>query len=475
MRVVCGRRAGMVRLLMSACAVAMAGGIAVETAAAGAATTGSTTATFSRGEVSDHNVGASGCGTNVVSEPQIHVSRSDDVFLASEFTPGQGSEVYRGRHARGGARASACGLAYMGPPNAVSTPVGPVGAAGGDVDLAIASAKNASGNYNVYVGSPNLASVNAAVSQDNGATWTSVPAVAGVPGDDREWIAALGANTALMSFHDLATGDIDVVKSTDGGLAYTETSQAIPESDYKAGANEIGNLVIDHRNLPDRTGDFYAYQAFTAPSTSSGSAFNEAFVAVSADGGQSWTDKPIRCSVAGVNTNLSHQFPNVSVAPNGHLWSAWSDDHYIYTAESPNRGSTWTCSGAVSTTTSNAFQPWLVATSNGVDLVYYGAHASNGTWAVYFAQNPTSGSHGWELPEHLVDVHRGSVCELGATCTGGRQLYDDFGVDTDSEGWAHITYSTDATANNKASPGGPNSVTGYAVQTGGTQLGYPNN
>jgi hypothetical protein len=474
MQLLLGRWSLVVRLVASVCALASLTGL-LGASTASAATPGSTSAAFSLGEISDQTVGAPGCGTNVVSEPQIHVSRNDDVFLASEFTPGQGSEIYRGLNGVGGLGANACGLTYMGPPNGVSTPAGNVGAAGGDVDLAIASAKNSSGNYNVYVGSLNLASVNAAVSSDNGVTWTSVPAVAGVPGDDREWIAAFGASTALMSFHDLATGDIDVVKSTDGGLAYTESSMAIPESDYKAGSNEIGNLVIDHRNLPDNTGDFYAYQSFAAPSTSAGSAYNEAFVAVSADGGQTWTDKPIPCSVAPAGTDLSHQFPNVSVAPNGDLWSSWSDDHYIYTAESTDRGDTWTCSGAVSSTTSNAFQPWLVATSAGLDLVYYGANKPDGTWAVYFAQNPTSSPSGWELPEHLVDVHTGAVCELGATCNTGRQLYDDFGVDTDNQGWAHITYSMDSDSNFNESLGGSNSSTGYAVQTGGTQLGYPNN
>ena len=52
----------------------------------------------------------------------------------------------------------------------------------------------------------------------------------------------------------------------------------------------------------------------------------------------------------------------------------------------------------------------------------------------------------------------------------GRQLLDDFGVDTDSAGYAHIVYSHDA-----PSLGGASSYTGYAVQTGGQALGTPNN
>ena len=67
-------------------------------------------------------------------------------------------------------------------------------------------------------------------------------------------------------------------------------------------------------------------------------------------------------------------------------------------------------------------------------------------------------------------VHKGSVCETGVNCTSGRQLFDDFGVDTDSLGWAHITFSQDS-----PTLGGPNTSTGYAVQRSGTQAGGPNN
>jgi hypothetical protein len=156
------------------------------------------------------------------------------------------------------------------------------------------------------------------------------------------------------------------------------------------------------------------------------------------------------------------------VAPNGTIWYAWSDDHNVFTADSTDHGSTWTCQPAVSTTTAQAIFPWLAATSGGVDLVYYGAPTtSNQAWSVYFAQN-TAGS--WGTPQQLMAVHSGSVCETGVNCTAGRQLFDDFGVDTDSSGWAHIAFSQDS-----PSLGGSATSTGYAVQTGGTPVGAPNN
>jgi hypothetical protein len=425
---------------------------------------------FSFGELRADSVGKTGCGTNIDGEPAIHVSHADNVFISSEEGLGGGSDAWRGLGAIGGSGASGCGLEYRGQPNAV---VPGVGASGGDTDLAVAPALNSSGNYNLYIASLNLGSVNVANSTDNGSTFSQVPVVGGLPLDDREWIASFGASTALLTYHDIATNNIDVLRSDDGGNTFTQTSRVIPDSDYKAGANELGNLVIDHRNSGGAApGQFWAYQSFVAPSSSDGSDFNEAFVGVSNDGGATWTDKPIPCSTS--NTGLDHIFPNVSVAPDGTLWYAWSNDRNVFTAMSSDHGDTWTCSSAVSTNSAQAVMPWLVATSAGVDLVYYASPTAPGpkanqTFYVYFAQNLTGTPGGWGTPQQLVPVHQGGVCEGGISCNGGRQLLDDFGVDTDSHGYAHIAYSHDA-----PDLGGDGTYTGYAVQAGGTTAGFPN-
>jgi len=427
-------------------------------------------ATFSIGQPQSATVGATGCGTNADGEPAIHVSRSNDVFFGSERGLGSGSDAWRALDGLGGAGASACSQSeYRGQPNAIAG----FGVSGGDIDLAIAPQANALGNFNVYVASLNLGSISVAASKDRGTTFSQVPVVAGVPGDDREWVAAYGANTALLSYHDVATENIDVLRSDDGGQTYVQTARAIPDTDYKAQSNELGNLVIDHRNAPagGAAGAFYAYQAFVAPQNANDSNFDEAFVAVSKDGGKTFTDQPIPCSVTS-GKSLDHNFPNVSVAPDGTLWYAWSDDANVKTAVSTDHGQTWSCSGNVATGLKRGIFPWLAATSAGVDLVFYGTPDANGanmTWFAEFAQNPTSTITGWGAPEQITSVHRGDVCEGGISCTGGRQLLDDFGVDTDQSGWAHIAYSHDA-----PDLGGSGSYTGYAVQTGGTAAGFPN-
>jgi hypothetical protein len=430
------------------------------------AATGGTVGTFAYGEMQSTTVGQAGCGTNQAGEPSIHVSKDNLVGLGSENGLGGGSVYWSATQTGGTTSASACGLTYDGQPNAV----GGVGASGGDIDTAFAPARTTAGTYRIYVASLNLGSINVATSTDNGKTFSQTPVQGGIPVDDREWIAAYGADTSLLTYHDISTNNIDVLRSDNGGAAYTQISQAIPPTDYKASNNELGNIVIDHNSGSGTSASpFYAYQSFVAPSSSSGSSYNEAFLAVSADGGSTWTDRPIPCSTSW-GGSLDHNFPNVSVAPNGTLWYAVSNDTNIYTATSTDHGATWACSGAVSTNTAQAIFPWLDATDAGVDLVYYGAGTrTNQTWSVYFAQNVAGTTTGWGTPQQLMPVHTGSVCEGGVSCTGGRQLLDDFGIDTDQNGWAHIAYSHDS-----PDLGGSGSYTGYAVQTGGTPVGPPN-
>ncbi len=420
---------------------------------------------FSFGQLQAQVVGATGCGTNTAGEPSIHVSKSNLVGLGSENGLGGGSVYWRG-----GSTAGGCGLEYRGQPNAD----GGVGLSGGDIDTAFAPVKSAAGTYRIYVASLNLLSINVATSTDNGTTFSQTPVQAGIPADDREWIAAYGPDTSLLTYHDVATNNIDVLRSDTGGGLYTQISQAIPATDYKAMNNELGNIVIDHNSgTGTATSNFDAYQSFVAPATDPGPAggpYNRAFLAVSRDGGHTWADKPIPCS-ANWGGSLNHQFPNVSVSPSGRLWYTASNDRKIFVATSADKGNTWVCSGAV-TTVVRAVMPWIVAGSAGEDLVYYGTPDPAGAtqeWYVYFAQNLSTTRPSAFTSTRLMPVHLGQVCEGGVGCTGGRQLLDDFGVDTDQQGYAHIAYSHDA-----PDLGGTGSYTGYAKQLTGSVIGPPN-
>lgn len=432
-------------------------------------------------------VGAKGCGTNADGEPAIRVSPANNVVMASERGLGSGTDAWRGVQP-GGLGASACSLRYAGQPNAVSG----AGASGGDVDVAIASVPTSGTIYRSYISSLNVGSVAVAHSNDGGATWTNVPVQGGLPVDDREWIAAFGASTSLLTFHDIATENIDVLRSDRGGVGYTEIAQAIsPTSSAAANgaitSNELGNVAIDRKNLGGTTpglagrAGFWAYTPFVSFSNPNATDFNEAYMAVSNDGGFHWTDRPVPCSTTASNVGLDHAFPNVSVDPAGNVWLAWSagtDDAngsntrgVIVTALSRNHGVTWSCSKPIST--GQSIQPWLAAGGNGIDLVFYkniGTTAAQ-RWAVEFAQNLNPDTApvvtGWQTPQTLVTVHQGVVCEAGASCTSGRQLLDDFGVAIDTRGEAHIAYSRDAACAQCTS-------TSYAVQTSGSTIGRSN-
>jgi hypothetical protein len=449
---------------------------------------------FSFGQLQAASVGQTGCGTNVAAEPAVRVSKANTVVLASERGVGGGSDVWSGVGTVGGSGANGCGLTYRGQPNAVAG----TGASGGDVDLAIASSPvSASGPYRIYLASLNLASIAVAHSDDNGVSWMNVPVQGGVPGDDRPWIAAFGQSTSLLTFHDLASQNIDVLRSDDGGLTYTQISQAISPTSTAAQngaifANQHGNIAIDRVNTGGTVAHgllpgFWAYQSFVSFSASpNATQFNEAYLAVSNDGGFTWTDREVPCSIAADDVGLNNQFPNVSVDPAGRVWMTWSAGQTatdpltgaptnvtagkVFAAVSSDHGATWSCSGALTGKGTTAVMPWLAAGSSGADVVYYATsnspNTSKATWSAKFQQN-TGGK--WGSPSTVTTVHTGPVCEGGFACNGDRQLFDDFGVATDGSGWAHIAYSHDAPR-----LGGSGSFTGSAVQTAGTTVGAQN-
>src|SRR5947199_2166963 len=103
--------------------------------------------------------------------------------------------------------------------------------AGGDTDIAVAPSRNLNGFFNVYVASlatsPPLANVYVSTSKDGGNSWLLNPTGASIPVDDREWIAADGADKVCVSYHAIsATNDIFVTCSLNGGTTFTQTGNA---------------------------------------------------------------------------------------------------------------------------------------------------------------------------------------------------------------------------------------------------------
>src|SRR5712664_2865486 len=149
---------------------------------------------------------------------------------------------------------------------------------GGDADFAVnAPDPNNSAIPNLALSSLTLApGVTATNSRNRGDTFFTPPNVVAalVPGDDRMWNDAPDdPSTVYISYHDLATFNIEVQRSNNGGLTYTAglgeaidaaTLPAAGNITPTASANVAAQIKVDHNtsSCPSR-GNLYV--AFVAP------------------------------------------------------------------------------------------------------------------------------------------------------------------------------------------------------------------
>jgi hypothetical protein len=403
--------------------------------------------------------------TNGAAEPAIRADKAGNFYASSENGLGAGTDAWKSTDG---------GKSYttLVSPNSVSNG-SPVAPGGGDTDVATAPVKNANGIYNVYVASLNLANVDVSTSTDGGKTWTLNATSATIPGDDREWIAADGASKVCISYHDAATGNINVNCSMNAGATFTQLGEAIDSNHAFAlnavGGNMIGNLMIDPNN-------HNIYQTFSSVDSGDTTACTTAsspcsphvvYMAVSTDGGKTFTDYTVYDN-PNRSVSYGHQFVNVSIDREGNVYSVYCDNHNIYYSYSKNKGRTWSAPAQVNSGSSaTAIFPWSVANNGGhIDIVWYGtsyydgvkppdSYPSSAAWYVYFAQNlhaTTSGSAFTQVTATPI-VHFGGVCESGIGCTGNRDLYDDFGVAANPiTGLASIVYSDDQYTNDPNNP-----------------------
>jgi hypothetical protein len=393
--------------------------------------------------------------TNIAAEPAIRADPAGNFYASSENGLGGGTDAWKSPLAANGQS-----YTYLGEPDAGSATLASTGFApgGGDTDLAVAPVENASGFYNVYVASLSLANVDVSTSTDGGKSFTLNPLGATVPLDDREWIAADGSSKVCVSYHDLATDNIDVDCSTDAGATFTQLGEAIdPAHEYLLQNNEIGNLAIDPTN-------HYVYQVLdgigsqdTVCSIEGTCGYHVVYMAVSTDGGRTFTDHQV---YAGPPTSsYDHNFTNVSVDRAGNVYAVYSDNHRVYMSYSTDHGASWHGPYTVSQSPANtAIYPWSTAGDAGrLAIVYYGSSYYNATeppdnyppsaqWNVYYAENDEvlTNPGGFSQVQASPVNHTGAVCEGGVSCTGNRDLYDDFGVAVSPvTNAASIVYSDD--------------------------------
>src|SRR2546430_1629591 len=277
-------------------------------------------------------------------------------------------------------------------------------------------------------------------------------------------------------------------KSTDGGLHY-RALQSPNQISQSAGGGAPGGGDTDLSTAPQANANgipnsHAIYQVFSGIANAAEAAlptsFHAVWIGVSRDGGQSFTDHAVYVNP---NTAVSygHQFVNVSIDRAGTVYVVYTDDHNLFYSFSTDGGQTWTGPIQINQSPSaTAIMPWSVACAPGqLNVVWYGTSFFDGatapdnyppsaTWFVFFAQNVNAAAVGSTFTQVAATpvIHLGGVCEGGISCTGNRDLFDDFGIAVSPiTGLASITYSDDQPGNT-----GSDDHTAIATQTAGPTI-----
>jgi hypothetical protein len=366
-----------------------------------------------------------------------------------------------------------------------------VATGGGDTDLVT----NCSTNL-LNLNSLNIATTENFRSDDQGATFLQTePSSSTFSGaDDREWYDSDGPTVVYQSVHDVALGnDTVVTKSLDGGLTWLPVPGKVfnpAQPDAYASAlplnNKLATLVVDqHRHV--------LYQVYSAGATPedniNGVSLRAVWIAVSKDGGLTWTDHRIYAD-ANPNMRTDNVFPAAAVDDAGNVYAAWSlidssdptNHPGTFFASSTDQGSTWSAPVKVNQGANQNLTlfPWLDAAGDGgVDLVYYGTagnvNGGDSVWNVFMEQTlnahaatPAFTSTQITGINGIDPIHRGNV-STGGLQPGGtadRSLADLFQVSIGADGLANISW----TANWTSEAG----LAWFVHQTTGALSGVPN-
>jgi len=326
---------------------------------------------------------------------------------------------------------------------------------GGDDQIDISS-----GGY-LYVSSLWLGNVTMSSSYDGatggvdpGQAWQVNPAAAGVPSDDRQWVAAYGPQTVYLTYNATALtrppGGIGlfITKSTDAGRTFGAPVEitAVTATDS---TNVQGNLVVDPYN-----GNVYTTYIPNGIN-------NVIRLASSTDGGATWTVTTAYTGPAG--TTNRGVFPIIAVDRGGNVHLAFTKSDaagntnchvFLTSTANPSAATpTWTSAvqvdnGGVATHT--ACQAWIAAGSPGVvDVTWLGSSGVSPNnapfdWHVFFAQvtNALTGSPTIAQNQaESTQVHDASICFNGGGCASGtRTMLEYYAMAIGPDGNANIAH-----------------------------------
>ncbi len=419
-------------------------------------------------------------------------------FAAADGPPGVGGTYpfkYEGQPDN-------CGILANGCANNSLDPLG-LGLGGGDVDIAVNFPP--SGIPNLALVSLTLApGVTGTHSTDRGDTFSAPnPVVALIPGDDRQWVDGFGGQNVYLNYHDVATFNIDVQRSNDGGFTYVDGfGEAIDAATFPAAgtvtgsANVAGQIKVDRSSCPSKGN---LYQIFVAPDTAvenaAGGALRSVYVGVSTDVKMglpvfTFTDAKVFTGPAGAqNQGAVNLFPALAADDLGFVYAVWSDNSKILFSSSSDQGTTWKVPIQVNQTptvgNANVF-PWIAADANGhVGIVWFGddrpgnsndrttlepghpasqgAACNTGTtcmttwalWNVYYAESVNANSATPVFTQSVISdhvIHRGTISTGGLGGGADRSLADLFQIAFDPQHRANVAFSDDSKVNTEVGP-----------------------
>jgi hypothetical protein len=406
-------------------------------------------------------------------EPEIKVDVYGNVYVtAINGVPG-GTDLWKSTD-------KGATFPYLGQPdgtqNHCATLPQCAGAGGGDDSTDISP-----GGY-LYVSSLWIGNVTVSTSKDGGAggtttdqAWQVNPAAAAVIADDRMWIAAYGPQTLNMTYRQApGTGDLFFVKSTDAGKTFGAPVLV------RSGDSTEGNLVVDPYN-----GNLYTTTIPTATptninllkSTDGGATWTE----TTAYAGPAGTNPGHKFTILAVDRggNIHLVFSRSNADGSYHVYLTSSADQGAswlapVQVDSGTGNSTF------------SVMPWVSAGSPGVvDITWIGSTTSPNifpsAWYVFFAQTTNALSTAPTFNQVQVlskSIHDQDICFNGSGCAsnprmspGNRDLLEYYTMTIDPDGNANIAYPDSLTPDCPATTCQTN--TWYLKQTGGPSAYAP--
>src|SRR5437773_656078 len=320
-------------------------------------------------------------------------------------------------------------------------------------------------------------------------------AVDGAPGSGGTY-----AQTVYLNYHDVATFNIEVQRSNDGGRTYVDGfGEAIDPQTFPAvggipvtnSANTAGQIKVDRSSCASRGN---LYQIFVAPDNVTenlaAGALRSIYVGVSTDvklglPAFTFTDTKVFSGPAGAqNQGANNLFPALATDDFGFVYAVWSDNSNIFYSFSTNQGTTWSnpmnVSFPVNGGNANVF-PWIAADANGhVGIVWFGddrtgnsndrsilepghpatqgAACNSGTtcmqdwaqWNVYYAESVNGHDATPSFVQSVISdhvIHRGTISTGGLGGGADRSLADLFQVAFDPQHFANVAFSDDHLVN----------------------------